>query len=44
LRPRAEGCDVGNVVVQRGGEDVAYDVAFPFAFAAFVPGGTGHLE
>jgi hypothetical protein len=40
----ADGRDVGNVVVQRGGKDVAYDVAFAFAFAAFVPGGTWHLE
>ncbi len=40
----AEGRDVGNVVVQRGGEDVAYDVAFAFAFAAFVPDGTWNLE
>ena len=37
------GRDVGNVVVQRrtdsGLEDVAYDVAFAYAFGAFVPDG-----
>ena len=33
------GRDVGNVVVQRNGVDVAYDVAFAFAFAAFRPDG-----
>ena len=37
------GRDVGNVVVQRridgGLEDVAYDVAFAYAFSAFVPDG-----
>ena len=43
----AFGRDVGNVVVQRRTdagtlEDVVYDVAFAFAFAAFIPGGTLH--
>ncbi|MFQ5971554.1 MAG: DUF3179 domain-containing protein [Alphaproteobacteria bacterium] len=44
----SQGRDVGNVVVQRrtadGLEDVAYDVAFAFAFAAFIPDGTIHRE
>ena len=37
----AKGKDVGNVVVQRSGdnglEDVPYDIAFAFAFHAFHP-------
>ena len=44
----AAGRDVGNVVVQRhtaeGLEDVAYDVTFAFAFAAFRPDGTLYVE
>ena len=44
----AEGADVGNVVVQRivAGrlEDVPYDVAFAYAFSAFVPEGVFHLD
>ena len=44
----AFGRDIGNVVVRRqtadGLVDVAYDVAFAFAFAAFVPDGTLHTE
>ena len=45
----AFGRDVGNVTVQRrtddgGLEDVAYDVAFAFAFAAFRPGGRLHWK
>lgn len=44
----ADGRDVGNVVVQRrlagGLQDVPYDVSFAFAFSAFVPDGTLHLE
>ena len=44
----AEGADVGNVVVQRivAGrlEDVPYDVAFAYAFSAFVPDGVFHLD
>ncbi len=47
-RQIAQGRDVGNVIVQRrtagGFEDVPYDVSFAFAFAAFVPEGTLHLE
>ncbi len=43
----ADGRDVGNVVVQRPGEDgpedVPYDVAFAYSFVAFVPNGTLHL-
>lgn len=42
----ANGRDVGNVVVQRKGddgpEDVPYDVAFAYSFVAFVPQGTLH--
>ncbi|MGB0845008.1 MAG: DUF3179 domain-containing protein [Alphaproteobacteria bacterium] len=33
------GRDVGNVVVQRNGSDVAYDVTFAFVFHAFRPNG-----
>ena len=43
----ADGRDVGNVIVQRQGdnglEDVPYDVAFAYSFVAFVPQGTLHL-
>ena len=42
----SEGADVGNVVVQRRGdnglEDIAYDVTFAFVFHAFRPDGTWH--
>ncbi len=43
------GRDVGNVVVRRRGadgalEDVAYDVAFAFAFRAFRPDGVLHVN
>ena len=44
----ANGRDVGNVVVQRrterGVQDVAYDVSFVFAFAAFKPDGILHRD
>ena len=45
----ANGFDVGNVTVQRktdGGtlQDIAYGVDFAFAFNAFYPDGTIHLE
>ena len=45
----SESRDVGNVIVQRrtaagGLEDAPYDVSFAFAFSAFVPEGTLHLE
>lgn len=44
----AAGRDVGNVVVQRHGDegpsDVRYDVSFAFAFAAFVPDGILHTR
>ena len=47
-RTISRGNDVGNVIVQRQGpdrlEDVVYDVSFAFAFAAFVPDGTLHLD
>lgn len=43
-RAIAEGRDVGNVVVQRAGDDVPYDVAFAFAVAAFLPDGNWHLD
>lgn len=33
----SEGRDVGNVVAQRNGEDVVYDVTFAFVFNAFHP-------
>lgn len=33
----ADGRDIGNVTVTRGGEDVAYSIDFAFAFAAFYP-------
>lgn len=36
----AQGADVGNVVVQRNGEDMPYVVTFAFAFHAFDPEGT----
>ena len=35
----AAGADVGNVVVQRDGEDVVFDIPFAFAFRAFHPDG-----
>ena len=38
----AAGADVGNVVVQRGGEDVVFDIPFAFAFRAFHPDGAIH--
>jgi len=40
----AFGRDVGNVVVQRAGADVPYDVTFAFAFAAFRPEGKLHQD
>jgi hypothetical protein len=44
----AEGTDVGNVVVERrtadGWRDAVYAVDFAFAFRAFYPEGTIHLE
>ena len=45
----ANGFDVGNVVVQRKTadgtlQDIAYGVDFAFAFSAFYPDGTIHLE
>ena len=45
----ANGFDIGNVVVQRKTadgtlEDIAYGVDFAFAFSAFYPDGTIHLE
>ena len=44
----ANGRDTGNVVVQRQGEngleDVVYDLSFAFAFGAFIPDGTLHLD
>ncbi|MCH7555300.1 MAG: DUF3179 domain-containing protein [Proteobacteria bacterium] len=45
----ANGFDIGNVVVQRKAadgtlEDIAYGVDFAFAFSAFYPDGTIHLE
>jgi hypothetical protein len=44
----AEGADVGNVVVERqsadGWRDAVYSVDFAFAFRAFHPEGTIHLE
>lgn len=38
-RTIAEGRDIGNVIVQRNGEDVVHDVTFLFAFHAFQPDG-----
>jgi hypothetical protein len=38
------GADVGNVVVQRRGEDVPYVVTFAFAFFAFEPDGVLHAD
>ena len=47
-RTIASGKDIGNVIVQRQGddgpEDVVYDLSFAFAFGAFLPEGTLHLE
>ena len=47
-RTISSGNDIGNVIVQRQGddgfEDVVYDLSFAFAFAAFLPGGTLHLD
>jgi hypothetical protein len=37
-RAIAQGRDVGNVVVRRGAEDIAYDVTFAFVYNAFFPG------
>lgn len=39
----AEGRDLGNVVVTRDGQDVAYDLTFAFVFRAFRPDGVIHL-
>lgn len=39
-----KGADVGNVVVQRNGEDVPHTVTFAFAFFAFAPDGVLHTE
>lgn len=38
------GAEVGNVVVQRQGEDVPYVVTFAFAFFAFHPDGVLHTQ
>jgi hypothetical protein len=38
-RTITDGSDIGNVIVQRNGEDVVHDVTFLFAFHAFVPEG-----
>ncbi len=38
------GAEVGNVVVQRKGEDVPYVVTFAFAFFAFHPDGVLHTQ
>jgi len=38
------GADVGNVVVQRRGEDVHHTVTFAFAFFAFEPNGILHTK
>ena len=47
-RLSAEGRDIGNVIVQRktaaGMEDVVHDISFAFAFHAFKPNGTLHVE
>ncbi|MEX2650420.1 MAG: DUF3179 domain-containing protein [Alphaproteobacteria bacterium] len=40
----ADGRDVGNVVVQRQGIDIVYDVTFAFVFNAFRPNGTLHVD
>jgi hypothetical protein len=44
----AEGRDIGNVTVQRktanGLEDIVHDISFAFAFHAFKPKGTIHVE
>jgi len=44
----SEGRDVGNIIVQKreGGElkDIAYDITFAFAFAAFRPDGKMHVN
>ncbi len=42
IRGIPRGADVGNIIVQRDGQDVAHDMAFAFAFVAFVPDGTLH--
>ena len=39
-----QGAEVGNVVVQRQGEDVPYVVTFAFAFFAFHPDGVLHTQ
>jgi hypothetical protein len=39
-----QGAEVGNVVVQRRGEDVPYVVTFAFAFFAFHPDGVLHTQ
>ena len=43
-RAIAKGRDVGNVVVQRSGEDVVHDVTFAFVFHAFHPEGVIHTR
>lgn len=44
-RTISEGRDMGNVVVTDGqGRDLAHDVVFAFAFAAFLPDGTWHMR
>ncbi|WP_439576545.1 DUF3179 domain-containing protein [Elioraea sp.] len=43
-RAIARGRELGNVVVQRGNEDVHHVVTFAFAFFAFEPDGVLHTE
>ena len=38
-RTIAEAADIGNVIVQRNGQDVVHDVTFLFSFHAFLPDG-----
>jgi hypothetical protein len=38
------GAEVGNIMVQRNGEDVPHTVTFAFAFFAFAPDGVLHTE
>ncbi len=40
----AEAGDIGNVIVQRHGKDVVYDVTFLFSFHAFLPDGMIYVD
>lgn len=43
-RSIAEGADIGNVRVERNGEETIHDVTFMFAFHAFIPDGPIYVQ